>query len=84
MAAAFEPPWLAGPGTFRPPSPSLEQIGSALAYAHRQGVVHRDLKPGNVLLDEEGRAYLTDFGIATRQPDAIGQLDGHLPSVCAA
>jgi serine/threonine protein kinase/DNA-binding SARP family transcriptional activator/WD40 repeat protein len=47
----------------------LDQVGGALAYAHRRGVIHRDVKTGNVLLDEEGNAYLSDFGIATRLTD---------------
>ena len=42
----------------------LEQVGSALTFAHRNGVVHRDVKADNILMDEDGNAYLGDFGIA--------------------
>ena len=42
----------------------LEQVGAALTFAHRNGVVHRDVKADNILMDDDGNAYLSDFGIA--------------------
>ncbi|MEU8438554.1 serine/threonine-protein kinase [Streptomyces sp. NPDC029216] len=68
--------------------PSLEQtvrwtkqICAGLAHVHAAGVVHRDVKPGNIVVDTEGRAHLVDFGLA-RLPGGSSSLDrvmGSLP-----
>ena len=42
----------------------IRAVADALTYAHAEGVVHRDVKPQNILLDQQGRVYLADFGIA--------------------
>src|SRR5918999_2500002 len=48
-------------------APMVRDVGSALDHAHAQGVVHRDVKPGNVLMRHDGVTKLVDLGIATAQ-----------------
>lgn len=52
----------------------VDDIGAALAAAHARGVTHRDVKPGNLVRDADGRTYLTDFGIALDGPAAEGPI----------
>ncbi|MFQ5942375.1 MAG: protein kinase [Anaerolineales bacterium] len=54
----------------------VQAVGKALAYAHGQGVLHRDVKPSNILLTESGQVYLADFGLARMAEAGQSTLSG--------
>ncbi|MBI3269943.1 MAG: serine/threonine protein kinase [Planctomycetes bacterium] len=57
----------------------LAEVAEAVAYAHEHGVIHRDVKPSNILLDAEGRSHVMDFGLAREVEPGPGAAKGAGP-----
>ena len=57
----------------------VAELAEALAYAHSEGVVHRDIKPDNIMINAKGRPQILDFGLAKReQQDSLATADGNI------
>src|SRR5262249_51636167 len=67
-----------GPGSFRTVARLGVQAAEALEHAHQLGVIHRDVKPANLLVDERGKVWITDFGLAHCQSQAALTMTGDL------
>jgi eukaryotic-like serine/threonine-protein kinase len=67
----------AGPVPYRQSAEIVAHVAEALDYAHREGIIHRDVKPANILFDSEDRPCLADFGLAkSAATDATLTIDG--------
>lgn len=64
------------PLTLRTVSPVIQRVAVALDAAHAQSIIHRDIKPGNILFDNHGQAFLGDFGIAKLLAERSDRLTG--------
>ena len=73
---------LADWGTLTPAETAklLKPVAAALDYAHSQGVVHRDVKPGNVMVSKDGTPYILDFGIAREVQETLTRVTGKMSS----
>jgi len=72
--------WLADQQlTFRDAAELCAKLAGTLHYAHEQGVIHRDVKPGNIMIDADGEPHVMDFGLAKREVGEVTMTaDGHL------
>ena len=57
------------PPSFAESAQVVATVAEALHYAHKQGLVHRDIKPGNIILDKSGKPFVVDFGLALREQE---------------